>query len=62
MFLKNNPENFDKFYGISINDDVDNVVEQVGKKKNYLLKGNKIDDHRTCSDIVRDWQAGRLRL
>ncbi len=62
LFLKNNPENFDKFYGISINDDVDNVVEQVGKKKNYLLKGNKIDEHRTCSDIVRDWQAGRLRL
>jgi ribosome biogenesis GTPase A len=62
LFLKNNPENFNKFYDIKINEDVDDVVEQIGNKKSYLLKGNNIDEFRTCSDIIRDWQTGRLRI
>jgi len=62
LFLKNNPGNFDDFYGVNINEDVDDVVGQIGKKKSYLLKGNNVDEFRTCSDIIRDWQAGRLKL
>ena len=62
LFLKNNPKNFNEFYGIEINEDVDDVIEQIGKKKSYLLKGNNVDEFRTSSDIIRDWQSGRLKL
>ncbi len=62
LFLKNNPKNFDKFYDVNINEDVDDVVDQVGRKKSYLLKGNEVDEFRASSEIIRDWQAGRLRL
>lgn len=62
MFFKDNPKNFEEFYGVQISEDVENVIEKVGKKKNYLVKGGMIDEYRTCLDIVRDWQNGRLKL
>lgn len=62
LFLVNNPKNFNKFYDVKINEDVDDVVEQIGNKKSYLLKGNVVDEFRVSSDIVRDWQSGRLKL
>ena len=62
LFLKVGSQGFKEFYGVEVDSDVDNVVECVGKKKGYLLKKGEIDEHRTCSMIVRDWQQGRLRL
>ncbi len=64
LFLKVNKKEFEKFYGINIKkeDNVDEVVERIGSKKRYLIKGGKVDEHRTCSMIIRDWQQGRLRL
>lgn len=61
LFLKVNKNEFEKFYGVE-GDDVDEIVNKIGEKKKHLLKGGKIDEHRTCSMIVRDWQQGRLRL
>jgi len=62
LFLKSNPKKFSEFYGIEINEDVDDVVEQIGRKKSYILKGDNVDEFRTSSDIIRDWQSGKLRL
>jgi ribosome biogenesis GTPase A len=62
LFYKNNPKNFEDFYNISISEDVDGVVEQIGKRKNYLIKNGVIDEYRTCLDIVRNWQNGKLKL
>jgi len=62
LFLKVNSNGFEDFYGVEVDSDVDKVVEHIGKKKGYLLKEGRIDEHRTCSMIVRDWQQGRLRL
>ena len=38
------------------------VVEEIGKRKGHLIKGGRVDENRTCSMIIRDWQEGRLRL
>ena len=62
LFLKNNPVNFENFYNVKISEDIDNVIEQIGKIKNYVMKKGVVDEYRTCLDIVRDWQSGRLRL
>jgi len=62
LFLKNNKKAFEKFYGIEMSEDVYEVIEELGRKKAHLLKKGIIDENRTCSMIIRDWQQGRLRL
>jgi ribosome biogenesis GTPase A len=63
LFLKNARSKFEKFYKIRIdNDDAEEIVKMLGLKKGHLIKKGEIDEHRTCSLIVRDWQQGRLRI
>jgi len=63
LFLKNNKKYFWNFYNVSPeNEDYESIIDQIAKNKSYLLKGGIIDENRTCSMIVRDWQQGRLRL
>jgi hypothetical protein len=63
LFLQEKKESLEKFYDINIDDEaVDVIIEQIGKRRNYLIKGNRVDEHRTQTDIVRDWQQGRLRI
>jgi ribosome biogenesis GTPase A len=63
LFLKNNKQAFEKFYKIELNNkNPEKIVEEIAEKKGHLLKGGKIDENRTCSMIIRDWQQGRLRL
>jgi len=63
MFMKNNKKRFESFYDIKIKDkDYVSVIEQLGRKKSFLLKGNNVDENRTVVLIVKDWQRGRLRL
>jgi ribosome biogenesis GTPase A len=37
------------------------LIEKVGKEKNFLEKGGKIDIDRTSRLIIRDWQSGAMR-
>ena len=63
LFLQNNKKSFEKFYNIPLDtEDLQEIIEIIGKRKSYLLKGGKIDEHRTTNTIIRDWQQGRLRL
>jgi ribosome biogenesis GTPase A len=63
LFQKNNPQALEKFYKIEITtQDNYEITEQIARKKAYLLKGNKIDEHRAHMEIIRDWQQGRLKL
>jgi len=63
LFLKQNKKSFESHYKIEIKgEDPYEIVEQLAEKKGHLVKGGKIDENRTCSMIVRDWQQGKLRL
>ena len=64
LFLKEDKKTFEEFYKIELGDekDVEEIVNKIAKKKSYLLKGGRFDEHRTFMEIVRDWQQGRLRL
>ena len=44
-----------------ISREVDDVLEAIGKKKNFLVKGGLIDMHRTSTQIIRDWQQGKIK-
>ena len=63
LFLEKNKNKLEKFYDIKIEDkDADSIILQIAKKRNFLIKGGNLDENRTCSMILRDWQEGRLKL
>jgi ribosome biogenesis GTPase A len=42
--------------------EVDDIIESIGKKKGFLLKGGIVDETRTVLQIIKDWQKGKLRF
>jgi len=63
LFLDNNRKSLEKFYGVKVEtDDTLEILLEIGKKKNFLWKGGKIDEGRTALTIIRDWQRGNLLL
>ncbi len=63
LFMKNNKKAFCDFYGVRAEkEDYDSIINQLGKKKSFLIKGGRIDENRTAVLIVKDWQQGRLRM
>jgi hypothetical protein len=63
LFLDNNKKSLEKFYDVKIEtDDTFEILLEIGKRKNFLWKGGKVDEVRTALTIVRDWQRGNLIL
>ena len=52
----------EKFYKINAQGNHETLIEQLGRKKNFLKKGGVVDDDRTSRQIIRDWQEGRIRV
>jgi hypothetical protein len=63
LFLDNNRRGLEKFYGVKAEtDDTLEILLEIGRKKNFLWKGGKIDEGRAALTIIRDWQRGNLLL
>lgn len=65
LFMKDNLNAFKKHFDISMDDcenDFYSIIDKIGNRRRYLLKGSRIDENRVCQDIIRDWQQGKLRL
>ncbi len=72
LFLKYGKKKFEEFYKINVDSKdvkgkggekgVEDIVEEIGFQRGFLVKGGKVDENRVVSLIVRDWQQGRLRL
>ena len=63
LFLDSNKRSLEKFYGVKIqNDDAFEILLEIGRRKNFLRKGGKVDEVRTAMMIIRDWQRGNLLL
>ena len=52
----------DEFYGIDARGDVEILIEELGRKRGFLIKGGVVDEDRTARIILRDWQEGRIRV
>ena len=59
--MKNHPGLLDSFYKINSENDPQILLEELGRKKNLILKKNKIDLDRTARLILKDWQKGDIR-
>ncbi len=59
--MKQYPNVFEKFYGIEANGDSEVLINEIGKKRNFLKKMGLIDSDRTARAILKDWQEGKIR-
>ncbi len=55
------PEMLEKYYQVAAGGDPEELIEKVGRKMNYLRKGNTVDEEKTAKKILRDWQEGKIK-
>ena len=61
--FKYRKEKLKSLYNITINNEnPEEVIEMIGKRKSFLMKKGKVDENRTAALIIQDWQEGRLNL
>jgi len=56
------PQILEKFYNVQANGDSEILIEELGRKKGFLLKGNEVDKDRTARLILRDFQEGKIMI
>lgn len=56
------PGLLEKFYNIDAEKDVEVIIEKLGRRLNYLKKGNQVDEQRTAKRIIKDWQEGKIKV
>ena len=42
--------------------DVELLIEQLGRKRNFLRKGGVVDEDSTSRCVIREWQEGRIKI
>ncbi len=52
----------EKHYRIDAKGDSEVLIEKLGRRSNYLKKGNLVDENRTAKKILKDWQEGKIRV
>ena len=61
--LTENKTALESFYKITIEkESVYDVLELIGKQCNFLQKKGEVDETRTATRIINDWQNGLLRI
>jgi len=59
--MKEFPDKIEKFYQVVSDGDPELLIETLGRRWSYLLKGNTIDTDRTARRILKDWQCGNIK-
>jgi ribosome biogenesis GTPase A len=52
----------EKFYNISADGDAEILMEELGRQKGLLKKGNEVDEDKTARLILKDWQTGKIKI
>lgn len=59
--MKSHTGLFEKFYQIQANGDSEKLIEELGRKKHIIRKGNLVDTDKTSRLILKDWQDGKIK-
>ena len=62
MFKKNDPKNFERYYGVDMSLDSYSILMEIGKKRHMLLKKGEIDERRAAISLLVDWHKGKIKL
>ena len=60
--MKEYPDIIEKYYSIDANGDAEVLLEILGKRLHYLIKGGEVDEMRAAKHILREWQEGKIRV
>jgi ribosome biogenesis GTPase A len=60
--MKTHPGILEKHYEIDANGDSEVLIEELGRKKGFIKKGNEVDFDRTSRYILKEWQEGKIRI
>ncbi|NOZ80404.1 MAG: GTPase [DPANN group archaeon] len=55
------PGTIESWYEVSPDEDPENVLEAIARKRNVLKRGNVPDTQRMATMILKDWQKGTIR-
>jgi len=60
--MKTHSKEIEKFYGMEHSDNYEDFAENLGRKMNLLLRGNRVDLDKTYRRVIKDWQAGKIKV
>jgi ribosome biogenesis GTPase A len=60
--MKEYPGILEKYYQISAEGNSEILIESLGKRLHYLIKGGVVDEMRTAKKILKDWQEGKISI
>ena len=58
--MKAAPSKIEKFYQIKANGNSEILIEELGRKKHIIKKGDEVDGDKVARLILKDWQEGRI--
>ncbi len=59
--FKRYSEKLNKFYSTEC-ETAEDLIEEVGKQKNFLKKGKQINEDLAAREILRAWQMGEIKI
>lgn len=62
FLMKKYPGVFEKYFKIRADGDSELLLEELGRKKKFLKKGNEINMDRTARFILKEWQSGKIKI
>ena len=62
ILKKNNPSAIKEAYGLDTELEPEEMLIELGKKNNLLMKGGIADERRAAIKLISDWHKGKIRL
>ncbi|MEK6757828.1 MAG: GTPase [Nanoarchaeota archaeon] len=56
------PGVFEKFYDIDAKGNSEILIEELGKQKGFMKKGNLVDEDKTARHVLKELQAGKIQV
>jgi ribosome biogenesis GTPase A len=56
------PGVLEKHYKLKSDNNSEILVDELGKKKNFLKKGGEVDADKTARFILKEWQRGEIKI
>jgi len=60
--MKHYPDVLEKYYKIDAKGNSEVLIEELGRRKNWLIKGGEVDTDRTARFILKEWQEGKIQF
>jgi ribosome biogenesis GTPase A len=60
--MKDYAEEIESFYGTNFEGNAEELIAEIGKRRNFLKKGGEIDEDRAARVILKDWQVGNIKV